>query len=171
MTACSRPVCRSPLVSSVVVALLAASVVGCSSVPRLVTEYRIDVQQGNVLTQDMVSQLRPGLTKEQVRYILGTPLLTDVFHGDRWDYIYRLQKGKTGEVETRQFSVFFVDGKLARVGGNVVPAQGGEAGADAVPQSKQQVIDLGSIPQDGSAPMPPEEERGFFGKMLEKVGF
>ena len=151
--------------------LLAVSVVGCSSVPRLVTEYRIDVQQGNVLTQDMVSQLRPGLTKEQVRYILGTPLLTDVFHGDRWDYIYRLQKGKTGEVETRQFSVFFVDGKLARVGGNVVPAQGGEAGADAVPQSKQQVIDLGSIPQDGSAPVPPEEERGFFGKMLEKVGF
>jgi outer membrane protein assembly factor BamE len=73
----------------------------CSSVPRIVTEYRIDVQQGNVLTQEMVSQLRPGLSKDQVRFILGTPVLTDMFHANRWDYAYRLKKGRTGEVESR----------------------------------------------------------------------
>ncbi len=159
---------RTPLAALVLTAALA----GCS-VPRLVTEYKIDVQQGNVLSQDAVAQLRPGLSKDQVRYILGTPMLMDIFHGERWDYVYRLEKGKTGEVETRKFSVFFTDGKLARVGGDVVAAQAGEAGADAVAPTRQQVIDLGAIPQDGSVQaLPPESEseRGFFGRMLDKVG-
>ena len=53
-------------------ALLLAAIAGCSSVPRIVNEYKIDIQQGNVLTQDMVSQLRPGLTKDQVRFVLGS---------------------------------------------------------------------------------------------------
>jgi outer membrane protein assembly factor BamE len=140
----------------------------CSSVPRIVNEYKIDVQQGNVLTQEMVSQLRPGLSKDQVRFILGTPMLVDMFHADRWDYVYRLQKGKTGEVEIRKFSTFFdADGKLYRVAGDAVPATTGEA---AVPESRLREIDLGSIPADGSAPLPPADEKGFFSNMLEKVG-
>jgi len=138
----------------------------CSSVPRIVTEYRIDVQQGNVLTQEMVSQLRPGLTRDQVRFVLGTPLLVDMFHADRWDYVYRKQNGQTGEVELRRFTTFFdADGKLYRVAGDVVAEQGP---AEAVPDVKSRVIDLGSI--DGEAPLPPPEEKGFFGRMLEKVG-
>lgn len=141
---------------------------GCSSVPRLVTEYRIDVQQGNVVTQEMASQLRPGLSRDQVRFVLGTPMLIDMFHADRWDYVYRLQKGKTGEVEIRKFSTFFdADGKLYRVAGDAVPATTGEA---AVPESRLREIDLGSIPADGSAPLPPADEKGFFSNMLEKVG-
>lgn len=141
----------------------------CSSVPRLVNEYKIDVQQGNVLTQEMVTQLRPGLSKDQVRFILGTPMLVDMFHADRWDYVYRLQKGSTGEVETRRFSTFFdADGKLLRVAGDVVAAKGDEA---AVPESRAREIDLGSLPADGSAPLPPVEEKGFFGKAMEKIGF
>jgi len=154
-------------------ALMASALLaGCSiSAPRIVNEYKIDVQQGNVLTQDMVAQLRPGLSKDQVRYILGTPLLMDIFHGDRWDYVYRMNSPKEGKAEARKFSVFFTDGKLSRVGGDVVAAEAGEAGADLVPSSKQQVIDLGSIPQDGSVQAPPpESERGFFGRMLDKVG-
>jgi outer membrane protein assembly factor BamE len=81
--------------------------------------YRIDVRQGNMVTQEMVSQLRPGQTKDQVRFILGTPLLADVFHADRWDYVYRLQKG-SGEIQQRRLVVFFDSGKLVRVGGDVV---------------------------------------------------
>lgn len=155
-----------------VLALATGLTAGCSmSVPRIFTEYKIDVQQGNVLTQDMVAQLRPGLSKDQVRYILGSPMLMDVFHGERWDYVYRLEKGSTGAVESRKFSVFFTDGVLSRVAGDVVAAQAGEAGADAVPSTRQQVVDLGSIPQDGSVQAPPpESERGFFGRMLDKVG-
>jgi outer membrane protein assembly factor BamE len=149
------------------VAVLAVLVLGaCSSVPRIVSEYRIDVQQGNVLTQDMVAQLRPGLSRDQVRFILGTPMLVDMFHADRWDYVYRLQKGKTGEVETRRFSVFFdAEGRLYRVAGDVVAAQGNE---ESAPDVKSRVLDLGSI--DGDVPIPPAEEKGFFGRMMEKVG-
>jgi outer membrane protein assembly factor BamE len=151
-------------------AILAISLLSaCSSVPRIVTEYKIDVQQGNVLTQEMVSQLRPGLSKDQVRFILGTPMLVDMFHADRWDYVYRLQKGSTGEVETRKFSTFFgADGKLVRVAGDVVAATGGDA---AVPENRSREIDLGSLPADGSTPLPPADEKGFFGKALESVGF
>ena len=148
---------------------LALVVAGCSWVPRPVTEYRIDIQQGNVLTQDMVSQLKPGLTKDQVRFILGTPVLMDMFHANRWDYVYRLQKGSTGVAETRKFSVFFdADGKLSRVGGDVTPAQA--ADSTAAPENKLREIDLGSIEEGAVAP-PPSSERGFFGQMMESVGF
>lgn len=150
--------------------LLVGILSGCSSAPGLVTEYRIDVQQGNVLTQEMVSQLRPGLTKDQVRFILGTPMLVDMFHADRWDYVYRLQKGRGNEVEARKFSTFFdADGKLLRVAGDVAAAQSGNAGA--VPEARSRVIDLGSLPTEGAVPLPPPEERGFFGKMMESIGF
>lgn len=150
-----------------VVVLTLLSLGACSSVPRIVTEYRMDVQQGNVLTQDMVAQLRPGLTREQVRFILGTPILIDMFHADRWDYLYRLQKGRNGEVETRRFTVFFDgEGKLYRVAGDVVASQGGE---ETAPDEKSRVIDLGSVEAGSAAPA--AEERGFFGKMMDKVGF
>lgn len=140
----------------------------CSSVPRIVSEYRIDVQQGNVLTQDMVAQLRPGLTRDQVRFLLGTPMLVDMFHADRWDYVYRLQKGSTNAVETRRFTVLFdADGKLYRVAGDVVADPG--AGQETVPDVKSRVIDLGSVSAD--TPAPPVEGKGFFGSMMEKVGF
>lgn len=149
-------------------ALLIAAISGCSSVPRIVSEYKIDIQQGNVLTQDMVSQLRPGLTKDQVRFILGTPVLMDMFHANRWDYVYRLQKGGAGAVEMRQFSTFFdASDKLVRVAGDVTAMQGADAAA--VPESRTREIDLGSIAADSVTP--PPEERGFFGKMMESVGF
>ena len=147
---------------------LATAISGCSSVPRIVNEYKIDVQQGNVLTQDMVSQLKPGLTKDQVRFILGTPVLMDIFHANRWDYVYRLQKGSNGVAEMRKFSTFFdAGGKLLSVSGDVMAAQAADAAA--APESKLREIDLGSI--EPGAAVPPIEERGFFGKMIESVGF
>jgi len=143
---------------------------GCSSVPRLVTEYRIDVQQGNVVTQEMASQLRPGLSRDQTRFILGTPMLIDMFHADRWDYVYRLQKGRSGDVEMRKLSVFFdTEGKLLRLEGDIEAAQ--TSNALTIPESRSRVIDLGSLPEGSSASLPPAEERGIFGKMMESVGF
>lgn len=141
----------------------------CSNVPRIVTEYRIDVQQGNVLNQEMVAQLKPGQTREQVRFILGTPMLADVFHAQRWDYVYRFQNGRTNAVETRRLSVFFnQDGRLERVAGDVDLAQASELTA---PVAKTQVIDLGSLPADAEGkPLPPVEEKGFFRSMMDKIG-
>lgn len=111
--------------------------------------YRIDVRQGNYVDQAMISQLRKGMSQDQVRFVLGTPLLVDIFHSDRWDYVYRFKKGD-GPLEDRRISVFFVDGKLDHVAGDVVA--GDPPVAAAAPQAR--VIDLGSAPG-----LPPVEEK------------
>lgn len=112
----------------------------CSSVNQAtsyVTPYRIDVRQGNWVTQEMMSQLKPGQTREQVRFILGSPLVSDMFHADRWDYIYRLQPGR-GEAEQRRIVVFFQDDKLVRVSGDVIA----DNGKKAAPKAANQVIEV-----------------------------
>ena len=76
----------------------------CSS--RLLTVHKIDVQQGNALDVEMVDKISIGMSKEQVRYVLGTPLITDSFHPDRWDYIYLFIPGY-GERQRRQLTVIF----------------------------------------------------------------
>jgi outer membrane protein assembly factor BamE len=87
------------------------------------TPYRIEIQQGNYVTQEMAAQLKPGLTREQVRFVLGTPLVNDIFHDDRWDYVFVRQRANSQEVERRRIAVFFEDGKLSRVDGDTA-AQG-----------------------------------------------
>lgn len=96
--------------------------------------YHVEVQQGNLLKQEQVSMLKPGMTPAQVRFLLGTPLLVDPFREDRWDYSYILRRG--GDVlERRHITVVFEDGKLARILGDVVPsaAKPGEGAADTAP--------------------------------------
>jgi outer membrane protein assembly factor BamE len=69
----------------------------------------------------MVSRLKPGMTRDQVRFIMGTPLVADIFHNDRWDYVYtRVPQRGGGSPEQRRLSVFFADDKLARLDGDVV---------------------------------------------------
>lgn len=134
-------------------AALAASACSSSWVPGILRPYRPDVQQGNVVTKDMVDQLRPGMTRDQVRFLLGTPMLTDIFHQDRWDYPYYLRR-RTGETQIRKLSVFFEEGKLARFDSDPMPAEpladslilGQKAKASAAPPSG------GATPQGASAP-------------------
>jgi outer membrane protein assembly factor BamE len=117
--------------------LAAAALAACSGGPRIpgLTPYRIDIQQGNYITQDMVSRLKPGMTKDQVRDILGTPLLTDIFHAQRWDYVYWFEPAY-GKPEQRKLTVFFADDKLARVAGDVVPAAPKEEAASSKDEKK-----------------------------------
>jgi len=82
----------------------------------ILAPYRIDIQQGNFVSQDMVAQLKPGMTKEQVRFVLGTPLVTDIFHAERWDYVYTLER-RGAPRQQRHLAVYFLDGKLARLDG------------------------------------------------------
>jgi outer membrane protein assembly factor BamE len=109
---------------SAAVCLMAA----CSSgvVTSMVKPYRIDVRQGNALTQEMVSRLSPGMTREQVRFVMGSPMLVDIFHADRWDYVYQLSTGYNPP-ERRKLALFFSGDKLERVEGDVVAADGHEA--------------------------------------------
>jgi len=99
----------------------AFSLAGCDSVPQLVKPYRMEIQQGNYVSQEMVSQLKPGMSKEQVRFVLGTPLLIDIFHADRWDYVYT-RDPRDGTKEQRRLAVFFDAGRLVRVDGDIVAA-------------------------------------------------
>jgi len=85
------------------------------------TPYRMDVQQGNVITQDMIAKVQPGMTRSQVRFALGTPLIMDPFHNDRWDYVYLYQKAGV-VTEQRRIVVVFKDDRLVRIEGDVVPA-------------------------------------------------
>ena len=127
----------------------------CSSTPQItdyLSPYRIDVRQGNFVTQDMVAQLKPGLTREQVRFILGSPLVMDMFHVDRWDYVYRFQPGH-GEAQQRRLTVYFQDNKLTRVAGDVVAEDGAKADT---PKPAAQII---GIPGPAAAPADNPEKK------------
>jgi outer membrane protein assembly factor BamE len=100
------------LISWLFVASLLAA--GCSPV------YKQDIQQGNVITQEMVNKLQPGMAKSQVRYILGTPLLVDVFHQERWDYLYSMQEGGKDRQQKR-IAIYFENDKLSRIEGDLRP--------------------------------------------------
>jgi outer membrane protein assembly factor BamE len=91
----------------VVAALGAAPLSGCV--------YRVNIQQGNFLEQKTVDQVAVGMTRAQVRFLLGTPQVADPFNHDRWDYLYLFHDGKKRTTERRQFVVLFQDDKVASV--------------------------------------------------------
>lgn len=93
------------------------TLMGCS-VPGV---YKIDVQQGNVITQDMVDQLRPGMTMNQVRFIMGSPLISDTFSPQRWDYVYSIEPGRHQRRQERISLMFNAAGELINLQGDFVP--------------------------------------------------
>jgi len=102
------------------VILLAVLCASCGTALPTIKPYKLDVQQGNVVTSKMLLQLRPGMTKSQVRFIMGTPLIQDSFHGNRWDYVYQMrEKGKI--VEQRRVILDFEGEALKAVRGDVIP--------------------------------------------------
>ena len=123
--------------------------------------YKIDIQQGNVVTQDMIDQLRPGMTRRQVRFIMGNPLLVDTFHANRWDYLYSLQPGG-GERQQERMSVLFNgNDQLVGLSGDFMPGV-----------SKDQAIlgsdtDTNVVPQQGEPQKADEPPKP--GSMLEDI--
>nr|WP_298137345.1 outer membrane protein assembly factor BamE [uncultured Pseudomonas sp.] len=106
--------------------------------------YKIDIQQGNVVTQDMIDQLRPGMSRSQVRFIMGNPLITDTFHADRWDYLYSIQPGGRQRLQER-ISVNFNEGdQLVGLSGDFMPGVSrdqailGESGDSVIATPAQQ---------------------------------
>ncbi len=77
--------------------------------------YRINIQQGNFLDQTAVEQVKVGMTRSQVHYLLGTPMVADSFNKERWDYIYYLKKGRTKHVDSRRVTVYFDGEKVAKL--------------------------------------------------------
>ena len=81
--------------------------------------YRADVQQGNLLDDKAVDAVKPGMTRSQVRFLLGTPMVEDSFHTNRWDYVYYLHKGRSGREEKRWLIVIFAEDKVTKVSTDV----------------------------------------------------
>jgi len=94
--------------------------------------YKIDIPQGNIIDQEQVDQLKPGMTERQVRFLMGTPLLVDTFNTNRWDYYYSLKDGKTGEFSEQHMALFFEEGRLVSISGDYRPVSAEEAGAIAI---------------------------------------
>ncbi len=86
------------------------TVVACHTIP-----YRIDIDQGNVITPQAVAKLQPGMTKQEVQRTLGSSLLTDIFHSNRWDYVQYYTSAKTGKRQESKVSLFFTSGLLTKV--------------------------------------------------------
>jgi len=99
------------------VALTLISLSGCTAFPGV---YKMDVAQGNEVTQEMVDQLRPGMTQSQVRYVMGTPLLTDTFNQNRWDYIYQMVE-EDERTDKRRVTLYFENNRLVRLEGDLRP--------------------------------------------------
>jgi len=101
----------------VIISILALVIAGCTFFPGV---HKIDVQQGNVITQEMVDQLRIGMNRNQVRFVMGTPILIDTFHQERWDYLYNLKEG--GEVTSQErLTLYFDQDKLVKMDGDYRP--------------------------------------------------
>lgn len=95
--------------------LLSLLLTSCSYVSSpLLSPYKMDIRQGNYITAEMREKLKIGMTRHQVRYVLGTPMISDIFHGNRWDYIYRMeQRGEV--VEKQQLTLYFEGDNLVRI--------------------------------------------------------
>jgi outer membrane protein assembly factor BamE len=134
------------------VLLLSVFATGCSWLPSVA--YKLEINQGNYITQDMVERLKVGMTRQQVRSVLGSPMITDVFHADRWDYVYELrQRGR--RVEHRQFVVLFADDRLVRWEGDEMPQSAAALNRAAGTTSK----------------VPPPPNTTLFESIREKLGW
>lgn len=142
------------------VLLSTALLSGCSA-PRLPKVgdlpfvHKIDVQQGNVITQEMVAQLRKGMDKKKVQFVMGSPIIKDTFNDKRWDYVYTFQH-RGGTVEKRRITLVFADDKLERVEGNVKAAEG------------EIEVDLH---QDTTVDVPKNRGRGVMARIKETIPF
>lgn len=151
------PAAGTRAADSAAIANAGAQTTGPSGLQRVLgifTPYRVDIQQGNFVSQEMVSQLKEGQTPEQVRFILGTPLLTDIFHAERWDYPFRLQKNN-GEITTSRVTVFFKDNRMTRFEGGNLPTEQDYLARIAGSQGSQQAaaaIANNATPDSPAAP-------------------
>ena len=115
--------------------------------------YKYDVQQGNIVDQERLSKVERGMSKRDVQTLLGTPLIKDKYHPDRWDYAYYLKLGRSRETTSRLITLYFEDEKLARITGDVTTADASDADTGI------KVIKIEDKPDDD----------GFFGNTLDSL--
>ena len=177
------------------------NLISCSSldsVPEFLPKvYKIDIQQGNAISSEMLMKLKPGMTKAQVRFVLGTPLIKDTFHKERWDYVY-VMRVKDIVIEKRHVILNFADELLKNITGEVIPKKDNNE-IDVSSKEKESTkperlplvvedkklptqivlpepVDTSesineSIKQDIIDSLPEKDDAGYFDILLEKIGF
>ena len=177
------------------------NLISCSSldsVPEFLPKvYKIDIQQGNAISSEMLMKLKPGMTKAQVRFVLGTPLIRDTFHKERWDYVY-VMRVKDIVIEKRHVILNFADELLKNITGEVIPKKDNNE-IDVSSKEKESTkperlplvvedkklptqivlpepVDTSesineSIKQDIIDSLPEKDDAGYFDILLEKIGF
>lgn len=108
---------RIPVWPLLPLSLLAACGSWSNPVARL-DPHRVEIQQGNLVTEEMLARLKPGMSPSQVRFALGTPLIVNPFRADRWDYVYTVQRGGR-QIERRRITVLFENDRLKRIDGDL----------------------------------------------------
>lgn len=132
------------------VALATLAISGCTSVITAITPYRIDVLQGNFVSKEQSAALKKGMTQDQVRNILGTPLLASAFHANRWDYVFSIKPGNR-PIEKKRLTVYFdKDGKLERTDGDALPSE--EEFVARLDDLRKGVARAGDEPNAGKTP-------------------
>ncbi len=146
-----------------------ASLVACSSLngassrlASVVTPYKMDIVQGNFVAKEQVEAIKPGMSRDQVRNILGTPLLTSVFHGDRWDYVFTFKRQGLAS-QSRKVTVFFKGDALERVEADALPTEaefvasldsGRNTGKVPVLEMSEESLKLLPVPEKLAEPKP-----------------
>ena len=161
---------RRPLTLRLLTALAAALLgAGCSLIPEVnrggtgtflgfITPYRIEVVQGNVVTRELAARVKPGMTRQQVRDLLGSPMLTDPFHGDRWDYVFTIRRQGV-EAQRRSVVAYFAGDRLDRLVAPELPSENEFVGSIVRPPGDDTVPVLELTPEQRAAlPKPPLAE-------------
>jgi len=94
---------------------------GCSFKMPNLGVYKIDIPQGNIVTQEMVDKLQPGMNKRQVRFVMGSPLILDTFEPERWDYLRSMEEGRKKKRTQQRISLYFENDLLVRMEGDLAP--------------------------------------------------
>jgi len=140
------------MIVTLALSLNACSYNGSLNLPGL---YRIDIQQGNIIDQDMLSRLRPGMDKNQVEFILGTPAIVDPFHIDQWEYLFSMAEESENR-QQRHFRIHFIDDKLSYISGDIVVSD--RDFSDPIRQSK-------------SVDVPLQNKKGIFKRIFNNIPF
>lgn len=149
-----RSLLRAPVLA---VVIAATALCGCV--------YRPTIQQGNLLQLDEIEQVKVGMTRSQVRYVLGTPMVSDPFEPDRWDYVYTLQQGRSTRVDRTHFVVFFDGDKVSKIEKRDLPEESAialrvkqEREKRAAEEAKAAAAAPGATPATTGAPAPAAPE-------------
>jgi outer membrane protein assembly factor BamE len=122
----AKPALRMASALGVGLIFLSSALIGCQSTDQnrsgIFQPYRVDIPQGNYITKEMLAQVKPGMSQQQVKFALGAPLLTPVFNADRWDYVFRHQF-INGTSDLKRVVIRFKDGKVGTIEADELPAQ------------------------------------------------